>query len=315
MNLRVVHAVLIAAVCVVGLDLSVRVAHAEELRIATLAPRDSLWGRVYTVWAEAVSQKTGGRLTIRVDWNGTQGDEQAMMGKLKAGQLDGVTTSSLGLAQVHKPILALQMPGVFDSWEALDRAREALRPEFEKAAEAEGFVISGWGDVGRLRGMGRGVAVRVPEDLRGRRAMSLRSDIIGPTLFQMVEGVTPVPLSVPEVLPALRTKTIDVLSAPSLVAEQLQWSPLLSHVSSESSVFAIGGMVWSRRRLEQLAPDLRQVLRETGAKASAALGTRVRAEDDAAYSRLASKMVVIKLEASEKKRWTDLFAKVRARLA
>ena len=145
--------------------------------------------------------------------------------------------------------------------------------------------------------------------------MSFRTDTIGPTLFSMIEGVTPVPLSAPEVLPALRTKTIDVLSAPSLVAEQLQWSPLLSHVSSESSVFAIGGMVWSKRKLDALAPDVRQILRETGAKASAALGARVRAEDDAAYSRLAGKMTVIKLEAAEKKRWTDLFAKVRKRLA
>jgi TRAP-type C4-dicarboxylate transport system substrate-binding protein len=290
-------------------------ANAEELRIATLAPRDSIWGKVFSVWAEAVAQKTNGQLVIRVDWNGTQGDEQAMIGKLKAGQLDGVTCSSLGLAQVHKPILALQMPGVFDSWEALDRGREALRPELEKAAEDAGFVISGWGDLGRLRGMGRGVAIRVPEDLRGRRALSFRTDTIGPTLLSMVEGATPVPLSAPEVLPALRTKSLDVLSAPALVAEQLQWAPLLSHVSSESSVFAIGGMVWSKRKLDALPPDLRQVLRDTGAKASSALGKRVRAEDDAAFARLSGKMTVIKLEPSEKKRWVDLFAKVRARLA
>jgi TRAP-type C4-dicarboxylate transport system substrate-binding protein len=288
---------------------------AESLTIGTLAPKDSAWGKVFSVWAQAVQQKSAGRLALRIYWNGTQGDEQAMIGKLKAGQLDAVTASSLGLSRVHKPILALQMPGVFRSWEALDRARDALRPEFEKAAAAEGFVITGWGDLGRLRSMSRGGAIRVPEDLRAKRVLTWRSDSIGPTLYQMIDGALPVPLSAPEVLPALRTRTVDVIGAPSLVAEQLQWAPLLTHVSAESSVFAIGGMVWSRRRLEGLPADLRAILQDTGAIASKALGQRIRGEDDAAFARLSGKMTVVKLEESERKRWIDLFAKVRARLA
>lgn len=292
-----------------------RAARAEELALGTLAPRDSAWGKVFSVWAQAVEQKSGGRLVLRIYWNGTQGDEQAMIGKLKAGQLDAVTASSLGLSRVHKPILALSMPGVFKSWEALDRAREALRPEFEEAAAKDGFVITGWGDLGRLRSMTRGFAVRVPEDLRGKRVLSWRTDSIGPTLYQMIDGAIPVPLSAPEVLPALRTRTVDVIAAPSLAAEQLQWTPLLSHVGAESSVFAIGGMVWSRRRLESLPPDLRAILKDTGAVASRALAQRIRGEDDAAFARLSAKMTVVKLEESEKKRWTDLFARVRARLA
>lgn len=295
--------------------LAPREASAEELTLGTLAPKDSVWGRVFSVWAEAVEKKSGGRLTLRIYWNGTQGDEQAMIGKLKAGQLDGVTASSLGLSRLHKPILALQMPGVFKTWEALDRARDALRPEFEKAAESEGFFISGWGDVGRLRSMGRGMGLRVPEDLRGKRVLSWRNDPIGPTLYQMIEGASTVPLSAPEVLPALRTKTIDVLGAPALAAEQLQWAPHLTHIGAESSVFAIGGMVWSRRKLEGLPPDVREILRETGAVASKALLGRIRQEDDAAFARMSSKMTVVTLGDAERKRWADLFTKVRARLA
>lgn len=308
----VVAAALVAAALAV---LVPRPAVAEELRLGTLAPRDSLWGKVFAVWAQAVEQKSGGRLVLRVDYNGVQGDEQAMIGKLKAGQLDGVTASSLGLSRVHKPILALQMPGVFQSWEALDRAREALRPELEAAVAAEGFVITGWGDLGRLRSMSRGFAVRAPEDLRGKRVLTWRTDSIGPTLYQMIDGALPVPLGAPEVLPALRTRTLDVIGAPSLAAEQLQWTPHLTHVGAESAVFAIGGMVWSRRRLEALPADLRAILKDTGAAASRALGSRIRGEDDAAFARLGQKMTVVKLEESERKRWAELFGKVRARLA
>jgi TRAP-type C4-dicarboxylate transport system substrate-binding protein len=306
----------IAAIAVATIAmLATAPARAEELTIGTLAPQDSAWGKVFSVWAEAVQKKSGGRLVLRIYWNGTQGDEQAMVGKMKAGQLDAVTASSLGLSRIHRPILALQMPGLFRSWESFDRAREALRPELEKAVAAEGFFISGWGDVGRLRSMGRGLGVRVPEDLRGKRVLAWRTDPIGPTLYQMIDGAIPVPLSAPEVLPALRSKTIDAMGAPSLVAEQLQWAPQLTHVSSESTVFAIGGMVWSKRRLDALPPDLQAILRDTGAVASKALGGRIRAEDDLAFERLSKKMTVVRHDASEKKRWEELFAKVRGRLA
>ncbi len=154
------------------------------------------------------------------------------------------------------------------SWEALDRAREALRPEFEQAAAKDGVIISGWGDLGRLRSMTRGFAVRAPEDLRGKRVMSFRTD--------------------------------------STSSPRRPWSP--SSCSGR-------GMVWSRRRLDALPADLRAILRDTGAAASRALGQRVRGEDDAAFARLSAKMTVVRLEESGKKRWTDLFAKVRARLA
>ena len=94
----------------------------EKVTLGTVAPKQSLWGRVFKVWEDAVKKKTDGKLELTVFYNGTQGDDGTMIGKLKAGQLDGAAVSSIGLAQVHKPILALQIPGLFRSWETLDKA-------------------------------------------------------------------------------------------------------------------------------------------------------------------------------------------------
>lgn len=132
---------------------------AELVTVGTVAPKHSIWGRVFGVWEQAVAKKSDGKLELKVFYNATQGDDGAMIGKLKAGQLDAAAVSSIGLAQIHKPVLVLQMPGVFRSWDALDKARSALKPEFDKAFAKEGFVV-GWGDLGRLRGMSRGFAVR-----------------------------------------------------------------------------------------------------------------------------------------------------------
>jgi TRAP-type transport system periplasmic protein len=294
---------------------SPRGARAEVVRIGTLAPAASPWGQVYKVWAEAVSRKSGGRLELQFFYNGQQGDEAAMVAKMKSGQLDGAALTSVGLGKIYKPILALQIPGLFRSWAKLDAARDALSPELKKGLADAGFTLAGWGDVGALHGMSKGFAVRTPDDLRGKRPLTWRDEEIGPTVFQVIGGVTPVPLSAPEVLPALNTGTINVLSAPALAAEQLQWAPRLDHISEEAVVFAIGALVFASKRLDALPEDLRGILQETGKVASGALAARIRGEDAAAFARLRARMTVVTLTEEERNKWAGVFREAVKRLA
>lgn len=305
--------IIAALTCLALLALTPAASATETISLGTLAPKQSLWGRVFDVWESAIKKKTDGKLELKVFYNGSQGDDGTMIGKVKAGQLDGAGVSSIGLAQIHKPILALQMPGLFRTWEALDKARDATQGDFEKAAEKEGFLLS-WGDLGRIRTMSKGFAVRKPADLKGKKVLSWRNDVIGPTLFQVVPGASIVALSPGEVLAALKSKGLDVVSAPTLAAEQLQWTPHFDHITKDSSVMAIGGMVWSKKRIDALPGDLRTILQDTGKIAQQALRKKVRAEDDAAFERLKQKMTVVELTEDEKKTWKDVFSKVIERL-
>ncbi len=304
-----------AAVATVG-GLSTKASAAEHtLKIGTLAPKSSPWGQVFTVWQKAVAEKSGGRMELQFFYNGQQGDEDGMVGKIKSGQLQGAAVTAVGLSKVHKPILALQLPGLFSSWKKLDEKRDSLKREFEKGALDAGFTIAGWGDVGRAYLMSKGFAIRTPEDLRGKKPYMWRADAILPAVYQVVGGVTGVPLNVPEVLPNLNTGAINVLTVPALAAEQLQWASKLDHIVSSSSSFAIGALILSTKALEALPEDLRTILTDTGKVAAAALTTRIRNEDDAALKRLKEKMTVIDLSADEKAKWESVFKQVRQRLS
>jgi TRAP-type transport system periplasmic protein len=294
---------------------SPRGAHAEVVRIGTLAPAASPWGQVYKVWAEAVSKKSGGRLELQFFYNGQQGDEAAMVAKMKSGQLDGAALTSVGLGKIYKPILALQIPGLFRTWAKLDAARNAMKGEFEKGLLDAGFTLGGWGDVGVVRTMTKGFAVRTPQDLRGKKPFTWRDDVIGPTLYQIIGGVNAVPLGVPEVLGSLSSGAVNVVNAPSLAAEQLQWASKLDHISEESAVMAIGGMVFRTSRLDALPEDLRQILQSTGKVAGAALSARIRNEDAAAFARLKTKMTVVSLTDAERAKWAEALKELGGRLA
>lgn len=301
---------------VASLTLAPRRAVATEvIRVGTMAPKASLWGQVYRVWEKAVDEKSGGRLKLEVYYNGIQGDEGAMVGKLKTGQLDAAALTSVGLSKVYRPILALQLPGLFRSWDKLDRARNALNAEFEKGLLDAGFTLGGWGDVGVVRMMSNGFAVRTPDDLRGKKPLTWRDDVIGPALYQVIGGVTPVPLSAPEVLGNLGTGAINVLSAPAIAAEQLQWAPKLTHIAAEGAVMAIGGMIFRTPRLDALPADLLEILKSTGKVAGSALSTRVRNEDAAAFGRLKEKMTIVTLTDDEKKKWANVLIDVGKRLS
>lgn len=239
-----------------------------------------------------------------------------MIGKIKSGQLDGAAVSSIGLGRIHKPILTLMMPGLFSSWDRLDAARASLRAEFQDAAlRDKGLIIAGWGDVGRVHMFTRGFEVGGPATLRGQRPLVNRDDDISTALYQVIGGVTPVPLSVPEVLPALNAGSLSVVNAPALVCEQMQWAGRLDHMLLDSSTMVIGAMVLSSERMSQLPADQRELLAQTGEVASRALTQRIRREDDAAFARLRGKMTTKSLSESEKAEWREVFRTVRERLS
>ena len=54
-----------------------------KLRIATVAPKSSAWGKLFKVWQRAVDKKTHGKLQLVVYYNGVQGSDDAMVGKMK----------------------------------------------------------------------------------------------------------------------------------------------------------------------------------------------------------------------------------------
>lgn len=316
MKSKKVMALLGALAFVAGFGLAREARAADEtIKIGTLAPKSSPWGKVFETWIKAVNEKSGGKMEIQFFYNGQQGDEDGMVGKIKSGQLDAAAVTGVGLSKVYKPILALQMPGLFTSWTKLDKARDAMKAEFEKGAKDAGFFIGGWGDVGLVRTLSKGFAIKVPDDLKGKKPYYIRADSVMPAVYSAIGGVTGVALNVPEVLPNLNTGAINVINAPCLAAEQLQWSGKLDNLNDAVSATAIGAIVFSNKRMDALPADLKTILTDTGKVAATALTTKIRSEDDAAFTRLKGKMTVTTPSADDKTKWEAIFKSARQKLS
>jgi TRAP-type C4-dicarboxylate transport system substrate-binding protein len=284
------------------------------LKVGTLAPGDSPWGQVFKVWKHAVEERSGNNLQLQFFWNGTQGDENAMVGKIRTGQLDGAAITAIGLGQIYKQVLVLQLPGLYTDWGKLDNARNQMKASFDSNFDQQGFKVLGWGDVGKGHVMTKGFAVHTPDDLKHKNTYYYSGDPIGPVLFSLIGDVTPKQLSVPEILPGLTSGSINVVIAPSLAAEQLQWASRLDNINNAVAGVGIGALVFSSNKIKSLPADAQNILIQTGGIAGQALTTRIRNEDDAAFARLKTRMTATDPSAAEQQAWQKLFADTRARL-
>ncbi len=305
--------VLAALICA-GLGLSSEASATTEIKIATLAPKNSAWGKFFVKLDKKIRQKTGDEVGLRVYYNGVQGDEGAMVSKLKTGQIDAAALTSVGLSRIYKNVMVLQLPGVLDTWKLLDKARKKMRKELEGGFEKEGFTVVGWGDLGRVRLMSKGFAVRKPSDLQGKKPVAWRDEPMAPVIYGMIGQVTPTPLGPTEVLPNLRSGAVNVLSAPPLAAEQLQWTPQLDHIGADSTVCAIGGTVIRTQTLEKMPEDTRKLVLKLQRRYGKRGAKKIRKLDDAAYTRLAKKMKVVKLTQAERAEWEKLLRKAVTKL-
>jgi TRAP-type transport system periplasmic protein len=309
---------MVAAVMVAMLGFSrTAAAEAKEIKLGTLAPKDSAWGKVFGAWSKAVEEESSGAVKLTWFFNGSKGDEVAMVGKMRSKELDAAAITATGLAQIWPHIGALQMPGLFPTWAKLDAVRDKVSPKFDKEFAQQGFVILGKGDVGMAHLMSRGIAVRTPDDLKKAHPFYISGDPIGQKFLETVGVPSPKALTVPAILPAVSSRSegsIDVINSPSIAAEQLGWAPHMTHINNLPTGIGIGALVMSKEAYDSLPADAKAVLERTGKNTGRLLTDRIRKIDEDAFNRLKGSKTVVDLNDTEKAAWAAVFGKVRGAL-
>lgn len=299
-----------------------------KIKVGTLAPKNSEWGKYFSAWARAVKKETNGAYELDWAYNGSAGDEAGMIGGMRSGALHGGALTATGLSSIFPSVVALQMPGLVDNWAQLDKVRNDARGNFDTAFEAAGFKILGWGDVGIGHVMFRDPPkdpgdpskgfvkpeIRTPESLKAYNTFYISGDAIGSKFLEALGISSPRALSVPAILPAIAGRepsSIDVITTPAIAAEQLQWAPHVTHVVDMPVGFGIGALVINKKFYGDLPEPIRKVIEETGKNTSVALTAAIRGKDQEAWNELMRTKKVVKLTDAERAAWQAKFKDVR----
>jgi len=285
-----------------------------QLRIGTLAPKNSLYHRQLLEVGEAWRTAEGGNAKYLVYPDGSQGGETDMVRRMRIGQLQGGLLSVVGLREIEPSIAALQnMPLMFRSWDEVDYVREKMRPAMEGKFLDKGFVVLAWGDAGWVRFFSKEAALR-PDDYRKMKFFAWASEQEQQEIMKSL-GYTPVPLETGDILPAIQTGMINAVpstpyfalatqiynAAPNML--DLNWAPI------------VGALVITKKAWDEMTPQTQASVREAGSKAGAQIRARARQEVDEAVEAMKKRgLVVNKPNPAQQKEWNDLAEQLYPRI-
>ena len=280
------------------------------IKMASLAPSDSTWMNMMKQMAKEIMDESGGEIEFKLYPGGVLGDERDMVRRMQIGQLHACAMTSVGLSIIQKEALIFQLPLMFDNYEELDYARDKLLERMEAAFAESGYILLGWGDVGPAYLFSRR-KIRKKEDLKNSKVWGWVDDQIAMALYKEA-GVTPIPLSISEVLPSLQTGVIDTVPSTPLACVALQWFSRLDYMIDLPLSQSVGATVVTRKSFDRMSPESQQILVRVAKKYHKALAQKIRDENERSLDTLRAQGIeMIPVSEDTKKDWETIALGVR----
>lgn len=274
-----------------------------QLRIATLAPRQSPLGEEYSKLKTGIREATNGQVNMKMYYGGVAGDEITVVRKMRVGQLDGALITSTGLSALVRQVLVLEAPGLIRSYPELDAVREDLAPQLEALFDKAGYELLAWGDAGKTRIFSAHRIVG-PDDLRAVRPWVWK-DSATMRAFIKATGANGVLLNLPEVYSSLQTGIIDTIIASSVGVLAFQWHTNLKYMAKQAGGIVTGAFVIRKEHLDTLPKEARDYLDEVAGETEEAFRVHGRKVDDEAAVTLSKRLKVVNLFRAQRQ-WEEV---------
>lgn len=291
------------------------------LRLNSMHPSDSPWGRVLHTWARAAEKATQDKLLIEVTNNGGEFavDESDLIdrmrgeGRLRTEEEDMLALSAAGLMSLSAAFLPFQLGDTFADTAALDAARLAGQGAIDDALEAQGLMQLTWGHEGRRALLTKGVTARGPSDLAGAPMWVAEGDVVTAALAQQL-GAVVVRAPLAKVRRMLEKGEIAALVAPLLQARALGWTAKADGLVDAPLGWNLGAVVVRQAALEPVDAFIREALIETAPKAGQALGRRIHQLDAEAWAEARGQLNAPALAEASVEQWQDVLVGAKAAL-
>ena len=266
-------------------------AETKYIKFATLAPEGSTWMNVMNELGAELSQKTGGALKFKFYSGGVSGDEKDVVKKLRIGQLQAAGLTGVGLGEITPEVRILDAPWLCRSQREADRLHKLFDAELAAAVEKSGYVVLGWTEVGFVYVFSK-KAVNGPQDMKDSKMWVWDGDPIAQAAYKAI-GVSPIPLSVVDVMSSLETGLIDAVYGPPMGVVALQWFTRTKYIYNVPIAHSSGAVLLSKKFFDALSAEEQKLLLEVGAKHLKRLNRLTVEENDQAMRALQKQGLIL----------------------
>lgn len=252
----------LAAVALIALCFGTALS-AAEIKLATIAPDGSSWMKHMRATAERIEDRTDGAVRLRFYPGGVMGDAQAVLRRMRLGQLHGGVFTVGELAAVTPAANLYSMPFLFRDVEEVQSVRDVFDPLVLEAL-AEGGIVAPGISLGGFAYLfsKRAIPTADPAEVNSRfRIWVPAGDRLSQRTLEEA-GATPVPLPLADVYTALQTGAVNTFASTPSATIILQWHTRAETMLDMPLLMTAGTIGLDQRAVARLSDAERSVLLE-----------------------------------------------------
>jgi len=287
---------------------------AKTFKIATLSPDGSDWMQKMRAGAKEIKQKTNSRVKFKFYPGGVMGNDQAVLRKIRIGQLHGGAMGGSSLLKANPDYSIYGLLLTYKNQGEINYIRKSIDPIIKKGFEKGGYVILGMAESGFVYSMSSKQPISSAAQLRQQKVWTPSNDKSGQETLKSF-GVTAIPLPYGDVLAGLQTGLIDTVAMSPIGAIALQWYTQIKYITDMPLLYSFGILTINNKSFKKIKTGDQKIVREVMHKVFLAIDKTNRKNNTEALQVLKkSGIQFIKPSLAEMSQWQSLADKANKKL-
>jgi tripartite ATP-independent transporter DctP family solute receptor len=230
-------------------------------------------------FAEIISQKSGGKMKVKLYSGGSLGGDIAMMSSLQGGTVDFTAVNAGLLYGMVKDYAVLDIPYLFNNEKEADAVVDGpVGKALTDQLPAKGLIGLTFWEYGFRNLSNSKRPVQKLEDLQGLKVRVVQAPIYVDTFNALGANAVPIPL--PELYTALEQKSVDGQENPLNVILFNKFYEVNKFVSRTQHIYNPLQLLMSKKTWDKLSPDEQKIIQDA-ANESKVYERKIAREQDA----------------------------------
>lgn len=211
--------------------------------------------------AQCAAEKSGGKMNIKLFWNGTLGNELATIQQVRTGSLEMVLASPAPITGIVPELGVLDLPFLFENTTEARRVLDGkIGDWFGAKMMNSGLVNLAWMESGFRHTTNSKRPISKWEDLQGIKMRVMQSPIYLDTFKEM--GANAVPMAFSEVYSALEMKAVDGQENPVNNIENMKFYEVQKYMSFTKHSYTPTLVMVSKKLWDTMSPVEQKTLKD-----------------------------------------------------
>ena len=240
---------------------------------------DHYWNVYMQKWGELVNEKTDGKVEVQVYANSQLGDDAAMGEMIRNGNLDMMITGACVPGKWYRPMTMMEMSGLFDDMDHVERAIYGEAGEImKKGCEEQGIMLwDNW-----MRTSWEFMTTKPVSQLSDFKGLKVRvtPDDVWITHMEGTYGLSASPMAFSEVFSSLQQGVVEGVLNPISSMYTMRFHEVCDNLVITKTNFDFAPILVSPSSWEKLPEDIQNIMWECEEEIREEVNEYIRTEDD-----------------------------------